>query len=212
MKVEIRVADDAAVRRSLDELGNSAGPALVTSINRVVRDLRSRVLTKTTEVYNISRRDLSPFVQTKLASGNSIEGRVRLLIRAIPIEFFRPRIRMQTFTFQWRGRTVTRKLPAVYLRRLRGGEEKYVSPAFPLHQRRSGVVARGEPIRRRTGSSSNNRNKLTKLRYYTFPKQFVEEVLLPDAQEFIGPAINVELGRAFRRPDRHGVDRLRRNR
>ena len=125
-----------------------------------------------------------------------MSGSLRLRVRAIPIESFRPRVQMQSFTYQVRGKQVTRRLPAIYLQRFRDGEAKYVGPAFPLTQRRTGAVRRGEKVRRRIGPE---RDRLTRIRYYTFPKQFTEEVLLPDAQAFVGPAIAVELRRAFRR-------------
>lgn len=208
MNINVDISGDSGARAALADLRGRAAPALVTAINRVERDLKSRILTRTTGVYNISRRDLAPFVTVQPASRNNVNGTVRLLIRAIPIEAFRPTVRMQEFTFTVRGKTVTRKLPAIYLRRLRNGPEHYVPPAFPLTQRRGGVLARGERVRRRI---DERRDRLTKIRYYTFPEQFVKDDLLPDAQEFIGPAIAVQLRSAFRRADSRGVDRLRRN-
>lgn len=210
MKVTVNVRGDAEVRQALRDLGKNATPALVASINRVVRDTRSRVVRKTTEIYNISARDLRPYVSAKSASKNDPNALIRMHVRAIPIEFFKPRVKMQTFTFQVRGKTVTRKLPAIYLRRYRGGAEKYVAPAFPLTQRRTGLVARGEKVRRRIGA---DRDRLTRIRYYTFPKQFVDEVLLPDAQQFIPERMRVELRSAIRRYSaKSGLRTLRGNR
>lgn len=196
MRVSINVRGDAEIRAALRDLNQRAKPSLVTAINRVSRDLRTRVVRKSIEVYNISRRDLMPFVTQRRASGNNVRGSVSLRVRAIPIEFFRPRVKMQDFTYTRGGRSITQRLPSVYLKRFKNGAEKYVGPAFPLTQRRSGALRRGEKVRRRIGPE---RDRLTRIRYYTFPKQFTEEVLLPDAVAYIGPAISVELRRAFRR-------------
>lgn len=209
MKVSLNVRGESEVKAALRGLGKHAKPALVASINRVGRDLRSRIVSKSLEVYNIARRELTPYVTVRRASGSRVSGSVSMLVRAIPIEAFRPRVRMQTFTFEFRGKQVTRRLPAIFLRRFKNGDEKYIGPAFPLTQRRSGVVKRGEKVRRRIGA---DRERLTRIRYYTFPKQFAEEVLLPDARAFIGPAIGVELRRAFRRYNpRRGLRTLRGN-
>lgn len=208
MRVSVKVTGDAGVRQALNDLKGKSTSSLVTAINRVARDLRSRVLSKTVEIYNISRRDLTPYVTEKRASASNVSASVRLLIRAVPIEMFRPRVRMQKFTFTRNGRKVTRTLPAIFLRRTRGGAEAYVPPAFPLHQRRTGLLGRGDSVRRRIGT---DRDRLTRIRYYTFPQQFVDEVLLPDAQDYIGPAVNVELRRALRRTDARGRSRLVRN-
>lgn len=209
MKVSVDVRGEPAVRSALNDLGKQGSPALVTSINRVARDLRSRVVKKSLEVYNISSRELTPYVAIRRASRSSMRGSVSLQVRAISIEAFRPRVRMQSFTYKIRGKEVTRKLPAIYLRRFKGGAEKYIGPAFPLHQRTTGVLKRGDKVRRRIGAA---RDRLTRIRYYTFPKQFTEEVLLPDAQAYIGPAIAVEMRRAFRRySPRSGLRPLRGN-
>ena len=209
MKVSVDVRGEPAVRAALRGLGQQGTPALVSSINRVGRDLRSRIVRKSLEVYNISRRELTPFVSVHRASGTRLRGSVRMLVRAIPIEAFRPRVKMQTFTFKVRGKDVKRRLPAIYLKRFKNAGEKYIGPAFPLTQRSSGVLRRGEKVRRRIGAE---RGRLTRIRYYTFPKQFAEEVLLPDAQAFIGPAISVELRRALRRfSPRTGLRPLRGN-
>lgn len=208
MRVSLNVRGDDGVRAALRDLGKNARPALVSGINRVSRDLRSRVVRKSTEVFNISRRDLTPFVAQQRATRTNVRGGVSLKVRAIPIEFFNPRVQMQDFTFQRGGKTVTQRLPAVYLKRFRNGSEKYVGPAFPLQQRRTGRLRKGEKVRRRVGAA---RDRLTRIRYYTFPKQFTEEVLLPDAAAFVGPAISVELERAFRRYTARGRRELRGN-
>lgn len=201
MDVSVDVRNIEGVRDTVRDLGRAAPTALVSSINRTARDLRSRVVRKTTEIYNISRLDLTPFVSIRRASRNKISGQVSLLIRAIPIEFFRPRVKMQVFTFQSRGKTVKRKLPAIYLRRFKGGKEKYVAPAFPLKQRTSGALRKGEKVRRRIDA---RRERLTRIRFYTFPQAFVAETLLPDALEFIPERIQLEMRRALRRFNSRG--------
>lgn len=205
MKVDLDIRGTEDVRRAIRDLGASAAPSLVTAINRTARDFRSRVLSKTTKVYNISRRELGPFVRERKASRASITASVSLAIRAIPIETFKPRVRMQKFTFRLRGRTVTRTLPAIYLKRLRAEAAQYVGPAFPLTQRRSGALAAGEKVRRRIGSE---RERLTRLRYYTFPREFIDEQLLPDAAAFIPERVALEIRRAVRRKTARG-DTLR---
>ena len=50
MRVYANVRNEAAAREDLRRLGKDARPALVSSINRVGRDLSSRVVRKSTEV------------------------------------------------------------------------------------------------------------------------------------------------------------------
>ncbi len=209
MKVSINVKGDDGIRRALNELSRSTRPALANSINQTAADLRGRVIQKSTEIYNISPRELAPFVSVRRASASTLSGSIRLDIRAVPIEAFKPRIAMQQFTFSIRGRTVTRTLPAVFLKRFRKGSERYVRPAFPLTQRTSGTLQSGEKIRRRTGTDRQN---LTALRYYTFPRLFIDQTLLPDAQKFVPERVSLQLRAAFRRFDRRGVNTLRGNR
>lgn len=192
----IDVRGDAQVRALFKDIGRSVDKSLVEAINRTARDLRVRMVRKTTDVYNISPRELSPYVTVSRASAGQILAKVSLKIRAIPIEAFKPRVRLQNFTYQVRGRTVTRKLPAIYLKRYRNGTEHYVAPAFPLSQRSGGVLKRGEQVRRRIG---RDRDRLTRLRYYTFPRKFVDDVLLPDALQFIPEHVLGEIRRQTRR-------------
>lgn len=207
MRAQVEVSGAAGTSRALRAVGTSAERDLVASLNRTARDFRARVLTKTTDVYNISRRELAKYVSTRDASPKSLEASVSLRIRAIPIEVFKPRVQMQSFSYQVGDNTVTRLLPAIYLQRLKAEAPKYVGPAFPLQQRRSGELRAGERVRRRLGNgktyvdpeTGQERDSLTKLRYYTFPREFVEEVILPDAAEFIPSRVELEIRRAIRR-------------
>lgn len=208
MNVSFDLQGDAAVRRSLGELGRNARPAMVTSINRTSRDLRARVVKRTVQVYNLSRRELNPYVIIRGATASRISATVTLQVRAVPIEAFRPRVRMQAFTFKLRGRSITRTLPAIYLKRFRAGAEKYVAPAFPLHQRTSGLLLKGDSVRRRVG---DDRARLTRIRYYTFPREFVTRQLLPDARQFVPERVELELDRALRRRNQRGRSILRGN-
>lgn len=207
LNVDVRSAE--GVRQSLNELGADAGKALVSSINRTARDLRSRLVARTTQTYNIGRKDLLPYVVIRSATRTSVSATVKLQIRAIPIEAFKPRVRLQKYTYSIKGQTVTRRLASIYIKRYRQGAAKLLRPAFPLTQRETGPLRPGEEIRRRISAA---RDRLTRIRYYTFPRQFVEKTLLPDALAFIPERVGVELRRALRKYDKRGHRALRGNR
>lgn len=207
-RLDVETRQTEGVRTAIRALGTQAPAALVSSINRVARDLRARVVRKTTEFYNVRPRILREYVDIKRARRTEISGEVKLKIRALPINAFSPRVRMQRFTYQRRGKAVTQQLPAVYVTLNRSEGPQYVAPAFPLQQRSSGVIKPAEKVRRRIGA---DRGRLTQIRYFTFPRQFVEDVILPDVQPFIPARMQLELDRAYRRMTGRGRAELRRN-
>jgi len=169
----------------------------VAALNRTIDRARTLVGRKTVETYNLSTRQIAPYITARRVSrsASQLEGSVDLHLRAINIEAFRPRVVIRSFTYVISGHTVTRRLPTIEVQRFRDGTPKLVRPAFPLHQRRSGLLRRGEEIRKRT---SADRDKLTRIRYYTFPRRFIEQVLTPTVADFVGPRLSIELDAAVR--------------
>lgn len=180
-------------------------------LNRTIDRARTFAGRKTSETYNLSTRDIAPYIRTSKVTVRSekLEGSVDLRVRAIPIETFKPRVVVRSFTYAWRGRTITRKLATIEVQRFRRGTPKLVGPAFPLQQRVTGRLRAGERVRRRTGP---DRDKLTYIRYYTFPRRFVDETLTPAVREFVGPRLRIEIDAAFRAfTARRAARTLRRN-
>ncbi|MCX7062842.1 MAG: hypothetical protein NTZ11_18395 [Gammaproteobacteria bacterium] len=166
-------------------------------LNRTIARARTFAGRKTTETYNLSTRDIAPFIRTRnVTRSGPLEGSLDLRVRAIPIETFKPRVVMQRFTYAIRGQMVTRRLPTIELKRFRKGNPKKIPGAFPLQQRVTGRLRTGDKVRRRIGS---DRNRLTNIRYYTFPKRFVNETLLPEVRAFVGPRLRIEIDAAFRK-------------
>lgn len=177
------------------------------------RATRGYAIQLTTRRYNLSEDDLEPYVVGSYGTGGRSDGwsSVRLLARPIPISTFRPEVRMRSFRLMSRGRrprAYTRTLPTVWVKRFRNGSAKQLGGYFPLHQRSSGTLAGGESVRRRVGGNASGRgvsrdgqyegNKLTGVRYYTFPKRFLAEIQ-PQLVEFVGSRGQVELRAAYRK-------------
>lgn len=203
---------DLSVDNSAVPSGRQLRQINQAALNRTIERARTFAGRKTVETYNLSTRQIAPYVRARKVTvrADKLEGSVDLQIRAIPIETFRPQVVMRQITYSVRGRTVTRRVATIELQRFRNGTPKLVRPAFPLQQRRTGRLRAGEKVRRRTGRA---RDKLTKIRYYTFPRKFVAETLAPAVREFVGPRIRIELDAAFRAfSARAGRNTLRRNR
>lgn len=203
---------DLSVDNSAVPSGRQLRQINQAALNRTIERARTFAGRKTVETYNLSTRQIAPYVRARKVTvrADKLEGSVDLQIRAIPIETFRPQVVMRQITYNVRGRTVTRRVATIELQRFRNGTPKLVRPAFPLQQRRTGRLRAGEKVRRRTGRA---RDKLTKIRYYTFPRKFVAETLAPAVRAFVGPRIRIELDAAFRAfSARAGRNTLRRNR
>lgn len=203
---------DLSVDNSAVPSGRQLRQINQAALNRTIERARTFAGRKTVETYNLSTRQIAPYVRARKVTvrAEKLEGSVDLQIRAIPIETFRPQVVMKTITYTLRGQIVTRRVATIELQRFRNGTPKLVRPAFPLAQRRTGRLRAGEKVRRRTGKE---RGKLTKIRYYTFPRKFVNETLAPAVREFVGPRIRIELDAAFRAfSARAGRSTLRRNR
>lgn len=203
-----RIGDLAGtVAQSASEARRTA----VQSLNRAAERARTFAIRRTSEIYNLSTRQLQPYLRLRRAASTGFTGSVsaslNFLLRAIPIEQFKPRIEMRQFTVNVRGRPVRRRLATVLLQLYRAGAPKIVTPAFPLRQRATGRLRPGESIRRRVGAA---RDRLTRIRYFTFPQRFLDETLLPDTAAFAGETLRVEFDRALR-IDRGGRTRLIRN-
>ncbi len=170
---------------------------LQAGLNRTSTRARTLAARKTSEVYNLSTRALAPLIRVRRVTRNSatLEGGLDLKVQNLPIQAFRPRVVMRTFTYVLRGKTVTRRLPTVEVQRLRGEPFKTVQPAFPAKQRRSGQLRRSEKVYRRLGQS---RKKLTSFRYYTFPRLYIDDTLKPMVKEFVRDNLERELAGAFK--------------
>lgn len=181
----------------------------IQGLNRTIDRARTLVGRKTVETYNLSTRQIAPYITARRVSQSAtqLEGSVDLHLRAIGIETFRPRVVLRSFTYLINGREVTRRLPTIELQRFRNGSPKLVKPAFPLHQRRTGQLRAGDTVRKRTGTA---RDKLTPIRYYTFPRRFIDETLAPAVREFAGPRLAIELDAAFRAFSSRGRRELKR--
>ena len=165
---------------------------------------------RTTATYNLDADVVREFVQIRQISEGDDSATVTLQVRAIHIEAFAPEIRMRRFRYTDKlGRVVDRLLPSVYVARLRGRQARFLRPAFPLRQRTDGPLNAGERIRRRAGES---RSRLTKLRYFSFPKKFLRDDLLPAATAAAGDGFAVEFRALFRRLSSRGRRELRNTR
>ncbi|MEQ8511567.1 MAG: hypothetical protein RLN67_03210 [Algiphilus sp.] len=159
--------------------------------------------------YNLTPDTVRRYVGVHRVSAGGTSATVRLKVRAIPIEEFAPEIRMRRFSWVDRlGRRHTQMLPAVYFQRLRNRNPRYLRPAFPLQQRYSGQLREGGRIRRRVGEA---RDRLTNIRYFSFPRRFLREDLLPQVQERVVGQFDLEFRAAFRRLGRGGRRRLTNN-
>lgn len=155
--------------------------------------------------YAISADDLDQYISLKTAKTPQGGASVTLLARPLPLSVFKPTVKMQTFTLtSTRGRTYTRKLPTVYIKRFTKGAAKKLPGYFPLHQRNNGALSSSDRVARRVGGTKVGRpgsgyegNKLTGVRYYTFPKSFLAQIR-PKLVDFVGERGSLELRGAFR--------------
>ena len=174
--------------------------AVPPALNRTAARMKTLATRAAADEYPLSTRKFGQYIYLGKAGKGQMHATIELKVRAIPLEEFPTRVEMVEVEVRaWRGKA-QRKLPVVTVQRFRGG--KYESPtgnaptkAFPLHQRRKGKLRKGEKVRRRT---SKARNKLTKIRYYTFPTRFLEKKLLPEIRKEIPPRFHIELRAAFR--------------
>jgi hypothetical protein len=172
--------------------------AAETSIKVLVQRAADRVVELTTERYNLDADTVREFVTLGGPGDGSARASLTLKVRAIGIEAFKPEIRMVRFSGPDKlgRRYANRELPEVRLARLRGGTPKRVTGAFPLRQRTPGALQGGDDIRRRTGTA---REKLTRIRFFTFPRKFVREALLPAIRATVTELAGIEVREAFRR-------------
>jgi hypothetical protein len=202
--ITTRVEISRATQREIDDLVELSPRMMASSINRTTRGLRAEAVRQSAAVYNLKQSTLRRYMFLKGATSNNLTGAVTLRVRAIPIEDFSPRIEMREVSLTSRaGHSYTRKLPFVLLARLRGQAPEVVPDAFPLHQRTSGPLRRGEMIRRRIGK---DRRRLTRIRYYNFPKEWLDK-LIPILREYGGKRLFLEVDAAFRT----ALGRLKRN-
>lgn len=172
--------------------------ALIDTVNKMAEDARQTVIDEVSAKYNISAGDLQQYITIRRASpgGNGVSASVDLQIKAIPLEFFRPEIRIQPVQIRSKsGRTFNAHLPHVYVTLYKDQPRQFVPGAFPLHQRTSGILQSGDRIRKRT---SKARDKLTRMRYFTFPRRVLDPIL-ENLQKQSGDNFDVTVRVAFRR-------------
>lgn len=169
-----------------------------TSVKLLVERARDRVVALTTETYNLDAETVKQFVTLGGPGDGSERASLTLKVRAIGIEAFNPIVNLVRFSGPDRiGRRFNnRELPEIRLSRLRGKAPRRVTGAFPLRQRTPGALQSGEDIRRRTGTA---REKLTRIRFFTFPRKFVRESLLPAIRATVTELSGIEVREAFRR-------------
>jgi hypothetical protein len=203
--LDITIGNADAARsdlRAVPALVDKMSQAAVTAVANATKGEASRL---TRQKYAIGESDLDPFIRVSKL-GNTPQGgaSVTLLARPLPLSVFRPTVKMQTYTLKSRaGRTYTRKLPTVWVKRFARGSAKQLKPYFPLHQRRNGLLAAGDRAARRVGNTKVGRdgyegNKLTGVRFYTFPKTFLQTIR-PQLVDFVGARGSLELREAFRK-------------
>lgn len=196
-RVEITLSGLEGALAELSALPADAQAAAQEATQAVARSTKRRAITLTTQRYNLSADALDPFVEIGPV-GNTPYGGASVTLRArpIPISAFAPQVRMRTFTLtSSRGRTYTRKLPTILVKRFRKGGAKPLRPFFPLRQRSDGPLAASDDVRRRIGQA---RERLTVPRFYTFPKRFLDEIR-PQLVEHVGAQGSVELRAAWRK-------------
>lgn len=172
--------------------------AAETSVKVLVERARDRVVELTTKTYNLDADKVGEFITLGGPGDGTARASLTLKVRAIGIEAFNPEIRMVRFSGPDKlgRRYANRELPEVRLARLRGKPLRRVTGAFPLRQRTPGALQSGEDIRRRTGTA---REKLTRIRFFTFPRKFVREALLPAIRATVTELSGIEVREAFRR-------------
>lgn len=196
MAAAVRNAEQLA--RRLQELPESEERAALAGLQAAADAAVNLAVDRTSAVYNLTPDKVRQYVKTRNVSVKSAW--VQLQIRAIPIEEFEPEIRMKRYS--WRdklGRQHSQMLPSVYFQRLRNRKNRLVRPAFPLQQRTSGQLRAGGTIRRRIGAA---RDRLTNIRYFSFPKRFLRDDLVPSVKERMVDDYGVEFRSAFRKRQR----------
>ncbi len=199
--------------KELRALPDQLREAAKEAAQRTAESTRKRAITLTTQRYNLDAEPLEPYVTTGYTgTGGRTDGwaSVRLLARPIPVSEFKPQVRMRSFRLVSRGtkpKTYTRRLPTIYVQRFRSGSPKHLHPYFPLYTRENGPLPPADSVRKRVGKTKIGRvvngvgyegNKLTGVRYYTFPKQFLREIR-PQLVRFVGDSGQIELRSAFRK-------------
>jgi hypothetical protein len=193
--------------RALKELGALPGlteQAGIEAANVTAKGTRQYALKLTTQRYNLDVEDLEPFIALREATTPRGGASVTLKARAIPISAFKPQVRIQSFRLVSRGnkpKTYTRRLPTIYVQRFRSGSPKHLHPYFPLHQRTDGALSPTDRVRRLVaskGKTGDYTDRLTGVRYYTFPKRFLNEIR-PKLAAYVGERGSVELNAAFRK-------------
>lgn len=178
------------------------------TVNRLARAVRSDVIDETASRYNITKRRLSRSVYIKRAGRGVAAASVNLKIRAVPLDEFGARVRMTPLRGRDSlGRRFNRKAASVSVKIYRGGGRKTLPGAFPLFQRTPGALREPGTVRKRTSAA---RNKLTVLRFYTFPTDY-REALLSDIAAQLPGDFGVAFDAAVRKLDKGGNRVLRGN-
>lgn len=172
--------------------------AIDASVRLLVERARDKVVEVTTATYNLDDATVREYLQVGGAGDGKGRASLTLKVRALGIEAFNPVVNMVRFTrADSLGRKyANRELPEVRLSRLKGKTPRRVTGAFPLQQRTPGSLQGGERIRKRTSAA---REKLTQIRFFTFPRKFVRESLLPAVRAVVLENAGIEVREAYRR-------------
>lgn len=207
--------DNSDALGTLQALGPAAREAAREAVNTVAKNLAAGARDRTTAVYNIAAGDLAQFIGIKPAPQGSRRASVTLKVRAIPHEKFSPTVSMVPTPVRIFGRKTPATIPLaqVSLKIYRNGAPRVLRGYFPLRQRTSGALRKGEALRRRVGKSLKRRDgtegaKLTGLRYVTFPRRFLDR-LLPELQKAAGDDVLVQFNAAWRKRTSRGQRELR---
>lgn len=193
-RVSVQGADAALeLVAALPDVSREAGRE---TVNSVARHLAQVARDKTAEVYNLAPSVLDSFIRVKEASEDGSGAEVTLQVRAIPYENFDPKVEFAPTPVRAFGRAQTTIVPLaqVAIKLFRRGTPRVLKGVFPLKQRKSGQLQPGEKLRRRIGP---RRDRLTGLRYVTFPERFLER-LLPELQQQAGDDVTLQFSAAWR--------------
>lgn len=194
-----------SAKQAVASVTKDARDASRMAANRTARSVKTEASRRTRAVYAIKKKTLDQYISAE-TQGKQEDGpaSVTLKVRGLPARAFSPRVRMRTIPgVDSLGRRIGRQ-PTVTLKIYRDAAREWIYPAFPLHQRYTGALQAGDAVRRRIG---NDRDKLTSLRYVTFPES-LRRRMIPALDDYAGDRIVIEFKAAWRKQQR-GRTRLR---
>ena len=184
-----------------------AGSALKVSVDQTAAATAARAVDFTADRYNVSKDLLSKYIYVRRASiaKAGARGSVDLQIKALPIEVFGPQVVMREFIVRGRtGARWRRKLPTIEVALFTGQPQRRLGKYFPKFSRNNGSLSASDGVLRRIGAGRGERrdgtvgNRLTGVRFVTFPSKFLRDRLAPELQRFAGETLRVHIRAAYR--------------